>query len=341
MLRSRMVLLMVAVVLLCLPSVTAAGQVEESWSDVSFYQLRGEQLAVDDAPSTVVFEYVVSGRIVLAKTALARLADGERAILVIPSLRRVAGLTGRAAAARLDVRVDGLLVDSFDLSSFETYNQHLRRLDRAAAVEAFESWRLVDDEIGLGESAARTASAAMESGWLAKGLDCEMDCEMTYQECYWNCLGDPSCEDWCYDDYNDCLATCDDLDIDGDGIDNQYDNCPQTYNPNQADCDGDGIGDVCDGLNAIYQTVIAEKTCMTDKDDHLTYITFEHHVEKYQQDTSSCGAPDRWVRRIRQDNDCFNISDFNCCWGLRTSIQAVGDDPEIWCGVLRNQDKCH
>ena len=35
-------------------------------------------------------------------------------------------------------------------------------------------------------------------------------------------------------------------DKDGDGIDKLVDNCPQVANPDQADTDGDGVGDVCD-----------------------------------------------------------------------------------------------
>ena len=34
-------------------------------------------------------------------------------------------------------------------------------------------------------------------------------------------------------------------DVDGDGIANAIDNCPYTYNPDQADSNGDGIGDAC------------------------------------------------------------------------------------------------
>jgi hypothetical protein len=35
-------------------------------------------------------------------------------------------------------------------------------------------------------------------------------------------------------------------DSDGDGVLNEDDNCPDTFNPNQLDADGDGTGDVCD-----------------------------------------------------------------------------------------------
>ncbi len=36
------------------------------------------------------------------------------------------------------------------------------------------------------------------------------------------------------------------VDSDGDGIDDRDDNCPGTCNPDQADGDGDGVGDACD-----------------------------------------------------------------------------------------------
>jgi hypothetical protein len=42
-----------------------------------------------------------------------------------------------------------------------------------------------------------------------------------------------------------CPVECPDQD--GDGVCDAADNCPTTYNPNQADVDQDGAGDVCDG----------------------------------------------------------------------------------------------
>ncbi|MEQ8768745.1 MAG: thrombospondin type 3 repeat-containing protein [Planctomycetota bacterium] len=39
------------------------------------------------------------------------------------------------------------------------------------------------------------------------------------------------------------------IDRDGDGICDLLDNCPDTPNPDQADCDGDGVGDACSGTD--------------------------------------------------------------------------------------------
>ncbi|MEE2652189.1 MAG: thrombospondin type 3 repeat-containing protein [Pseudomonadota bacterium] len=44
-----------------------------------------------------------------------------------------------------------------------------------------------------------------------------------------------------------------DIDRDGDGIENEIDNCPNAANEDQADSDGDNIGDICDDDNGLPQ----------------------------------------------------------------------------------------
>jgi hypothetical protein len=131
-------------------------------------------------------------------------------------------------------------------------------------------------------------------------------------------------------------------DYDCDGVSNANDNCTDDPNWNQSDCDGDGYGDVCDGLDGVFQPSGPVKTCMTDKDDHVVYKTFEHHVEQRLVDVTSCGSPDRWNRWIRSHAYCYGLDDQFCCEGIGTSIQQVGDSLTLWCGSShRNIDFCH
>ena len=66
--------------------------------------------------------------------------------------------------------------------------------------------------------------------------------------------GIPDDEDNCPGVYNPTQSDMDhdgigdacDPDIDGDNILNELDNCPYDYNPDQTDTDGDGVGDACD-----------------------------------------------------------------------------------------------
>jgi len=54
------------------------------------------------------------------------------------------------------------------------------------------------------------------------------------------------------DNDGDGLPDVCDPDDDNDGINDEDDNCPETYNPGQEDRDGDGIGDACDEDGSVY-----------------------------------------------------------------------------------------
>jgi hypothetical protein len=76
---------------------------------------------------------------------------------------------------------------------------------------------------------------------------CDNKCSM-----YSHCAA--SCEEYPTHDQITCrdFGVCNDQD--GDGRTYPSDNCESTYNPGQANCDGDGAGDACDGENATTYT---------------------------------------------------------------------------------------
>lgn len=184
------------------------------------------------------------------------------------------------------------------------------------------------------------ATAGVEQGL---GDACLDACRTENMGCIHDCARNPDGGDCgCAADYYSCTLDCPNGDNDGDGIRNGIDNCPSVANANQADCDGDGMGDACDNLNANYQWVTGDHTCWTDKDDHVVYITFEQHVQHQEHDVSSCRAPDRWIGHVAESNDCVNLDDFTCCWGLRDSIRSFGDDPNYWCASTnRDRNRCN
>jgi hypothetical protein len=60
-----------------------------------------------------------------------------------------------------------------------------------------------------------------------------------------NFVWDDDCDD-CSGSWNISITKEITTDGDGDGIEDDFDNCPNTFNSDQLDADSDGIGDVCD-----------------------------------------------------------------------------------------------
>jgi len=70
-------------------------------------------------------------------------------------------------------------------------------------------------------------------------------------------------EEVCIENYDQCLKIATINDGDNDGISDEHDNCPQTYNPNQLDTDANGIGNECDNDDDGDEVPDQEDECPT------------------------------------------------------------------------------
>jgi hypothetical protein len=140
-------------------------------------------------------------------------------------------------------------------------------------------------------------------------------------DCSISCNSQILCSQWCTQDGGD--STCGnygvcDPDPDGDGLDYYMDNCPVNANVNQADCDGDGLGDVCDVENALYETAEV-RHCWYRHRVHLWGSDTTRFIEHRLEDESSCGAPDKWEKHSETTKNCIgSYAGLACCydhWG--------------------------
>jgi hypothetical protein len=97
-------------------------------------------------------------------------------------------------------------------------------------------------------------------------------------------------------------------DMDKDGVEDQQDNCPQYFNPDQTDSNDNGIGDVCEGSQ-------------TGKNDNLTgnsYLVYPNPTSRYLNIRGKTGSVIRLydmlgilieTKTITDDQVIYNLED--------------------------------
>ena len=114
---------------------------------------------------------------------------------------------------------------------------------------------------------------------------------------------------------------CSDLDSDGDGFVDQADNCPSTANPNQADLDDDGIGDVCDADKDGDSIPIPDDNCPNDIEAWVSFTWNDYDADGCQDETADEDDDDD---AVLDENDACPMGEKN--WGENaTSYDNDGD----------------
>ena len=94
-------------------------------------------------------------------------------------------------------------------------------------------------------------------------------------------------------------------DLDRDGIQNSVDNCLCTANANQADCDGDHLGDVCDATNVKWVQVTDSGACGYRGGSHVGYFDADLKGQRTWKNVCNNATC----------NTTYTIASAKCYWG--------------------------
>jgi uncharacterized repeat protein (TIGR01451 family) len=116
-------------------------------------------------------------------------------------------------------------------------------------------------------------------------------------------------------------------DYDGDGVLNTIDNCRLIYNPDQADADGDGVGDACGGVSSDLSLTIAESADPIQCSDSLTYtITVTNNGPNSAEGitvTDELPSAVTFVSAVSTQGTCTGTSTVTCNVGAMANSASV------------------
>ena len=128
-------------------------------------------------------------------------------------------------------------------------------------------------------------------------------------------------------------------DFDEDGFDEDVDNCPENYNPNQADIDGDGYGDacdVCDNENVFVTGNVNGDIDMNDEPiiDFFDVVALLDHLQLSQSLPQAITECEAQSGNINGDNNVNIIDVVNLVNMLLFGSNPSAVMPEIGGGTI-------